>query len=1059
MRKGMKRELAVFLVFVMILSLIPANIVRGEEQEQFTSLKCSASDLADAEITYQITDELGIAGEVIAFDPTNADAGGAVWERNVDMGGTAVITVTPVGNRQITGVTVYEDEGMQNTAYDGKCTEQNGVFVYTFPVTQTLYVIHVEYGNDGGSEIPDEGDNNFLVNVDGITVFDSTITDNPDTEQDERICVPDTMSDSFAIYVDEEGRVVIDPVRGTGIRRDILDREDVSEEEKDALIKAHIHQLSSIETKGEGTVLVNTGLNYGEDGVDSHIEEIVPVSIAADDSGYSFCSTDGKGKFMVSGGGTFGSSLWLNGKIKSRGFSTGDIGRIYIGTKEQPIEGSVFEACLRNDNSIDDGSFVELVSGSYEIYTTGTAFENYGSVSARDEADIQINCKTAFEQVNHVSVQTGGGFNIASEGKTTISDGMLQARYYNEANEILTIPAEGRMQDYVNTQGIKSISDMERTEENGIPYIVDNCSDTKGRYLFKMKEDGTGIYFKSTTRTLYSLAYRMDAQDAQDDDLVKNGNFEISAGSGLMAEGLENRGEYWFEEGTEVYFTLVPDYGYRYEKGTFQFNGNNSEEVVKPLEKPGTYLFVMPSNPVHVSCNFISADNEVDVEGTEIISNVTMEIPRDNLNGIARFTVKDTDLDAEELSAVKEQLKDNYEVGATLDLGLNEVIDRVGHEDAWVTPREELSEPMSVSLQLDENASFFGYQQYEIIREHDGACDTLAAVYDETAHCVTFETDRYSHYTIAYKADSAKTYDINYVLGKGKNHADNPLQYTGTKIILKAPVRAGYTFGGWYGDASYKNPVSYIASDNVQTLLDASGKISIYAKWTANKYSIKFEGRYATSGSMTSVSGTYRDGAKLPENQFKRVGYYFTGWSDSDGNFYKNQADLSLFANSSTAKTVTLYTKWKLYNYKLNYVLNGGTNHVDNPATYTYKTDTITLRYPKKRGYTFAGWYTDAGFKHRVTQIKKGSVGSKKLYAKWTPTKYRITYVLNGGKNNKNNPSVYTVTTNSFTYRTPTRAGYIFQGWYTDKKCTKRTYQVKKGTIGNKTIYAKWKLK
>ena len=131
---------------------------------------------------------------------------------------------------------------------------------------------------------------------------------------------------------------------------------------------------------------------------------------------------------------------------------------------------------------------------------------------------------------------------------------------------------------------------------------------------------------------------------------------------------------------------------------------------------------------------------------------------------------------------------------------------------------------------------------------------------------------------------------------------------------------------------------------------------------------------------------------------------------------------------------------------------------MDNPSTYTYKTETITLRYPKKRGYTFGGWYTDQACKKKITQIKKGSVGSKKLYAKWTPTKYKLTYVLNGGTNNKKNPASYTVTTTSFSFKTPIRKGYTFQGWYTDASFKTRTYQVKKGTIGNKTLYAKWSL-
>lgn len=299
---------------------------------------------------------------------------------------------------------------------------------------------------------------------------------------------------------------------------------------------------------------------------------------------------------------------------------------------------------------------------------------------------------------------------------------------------------------------------------------------------------------------------------------------------------------------------------------------------------------------------------------------------------------------------------------------------------------------------------------------------------------------------------------IFYYLNGGTNDSSNPDELASEEITLKAASRSGYTFSGWYSDASFKNKVTAIANDNVDSILDADGHISLYAKWTANKYSLIFNGNYATSGTMSAVTGTYKEGAKIPANTFKRTGCYFYGWKGSDGNFYKNEADLAPLATSTTPKTITLTAYWKLYSYGITYNLNGGTNNVNNPATYTYNTETITLRYPKKRGYTFGGWYTDAGFKKRVTQIPKYSVGRKVFYAKWTPTKYKITYVLNGGTNNRYNPLTYTVTTNSFSFKTPTRKGYTFLGWYTDSTFKTRTYQVKKGSIGNKTVYAKWSL-
>ena len=142
--------------------------------------------------------------------------------------------------------------------------------------------------------------------------------------------------------------------------------------------------------------------------------------------------------------------------------------------------------------------------------------------------------------------------------------------------------------------------------------------------------------------------------------------------------------------------------------------------------------------------------------------------------------------------------------------------------------------------------------------------------------------------------------------------------------------------------------------------------------------------------------------------------------------------------------------------YTITYKLNGGTNNKNNPATYTAATSTITLKNPTKKGYTFVGWYSDSSFKTKVTQIEKGSTGNRTLYAKWTYTKYKITYNLNGGTNSKSNPATYTVATSAITLKNPTKKGYTFAGWYSDSSFKTKVTKIEKGSTGNRTLYAKW---
>lgn len=70
--------------------------------------------------------------------------------------------------------------------------------------------------------------------------------------------------------------------------------------------------------------------------------------------------------------------------------------------------------------------------------------------------------------------------------------------------------------------------------------------------------------------------------------------------------------------------------------------------------------------------------------------------------------------------------------------------------------------------------------------------------------------------------------------------------------------------------------------------------------------------------------------------------------------------------------------------YRIHYMLDGGTNDAANPSHYTAETDTIVLLAPTKEGYRFGGWYRDVDLmEERVTQIPKGSAGNLTLYAKW----------------------------------------------------------------------------
>lgn len=120
----------------------------------------------------------------------------------------------------------------------------------------------------------------------------------------------------------------------------------------------------------------------------------------------------------------------------------------------------------------------------------------------------------------------------------------------------------------------------------------------------------------------------------------------------------------------------------------------------------------------------------------------------------------------------------------------------------------------------------------------------------------------------------------------------------------------------------------------------------------------------------------------------------------------------------------------------------------------------------EKKGYTFAGWNTQPDGKGTfyeenayVKNLTKKADEVVTLYAQWKAAQYQITYNLNGGKNNKKNPKTYKITSKTIKLSNPSKKGYVFKGWYCDKKCTKKVTSIKKGSTGKITLYAKWKKK
>ena len=709
--KLIMRTIAILMSIVMIFGInIELGSMSRAEEPQYRFGVVDTSHGVAADIEYRFPDK---PVAPVTVDPAMADEGGCFWITKEE-----VFTIS-------VKVKLKEGHDLTNVKFNGVQQPPEAVasditsllgsgWATTIDTTESNQLILEFDGAGSGGPGPGPGPGSrepLSVSINGINVYDgNTLTEPADVNYDV------TMEEDHGETV-----LVISP------KHSKYEASNQREDDK-AISEYPIMEVGYIEATGSGTVLIKAGDNYEVPG--GHKELVVPVEVAVSSNGYSFKGTEGT-KFKVDNG-SFNSKLTLKGSVCATEFSMRDLKYLTVGSDAAPVN-LAFEAPL-SDGQRADNSSVEIegiVGGEYDIYAE-TAFKNINNIRALDEANIVVTLKgdtpKALENANNVFVQTGGSVEFKSNQAISTDDVSFQAGYYNEIGQILDLPSDGRMEDKVKYVGC----------------VVGDFSDKEGRYEYRVSEDKKNILLKSTTRALYSLGYRFGTGNG--DQSVINGDFKIEAGSGLKRAGITAGGEYWFEAGTEVKFTLLPNPGCKYKDGSFKFNGNGSADVVKPQSEPGVYIFTMPSNPIHVSCEFVEADNTADVKETKAVESATITVPASNIAGTLEMNIKDTELKDAQKEAF-EKLADGSTIETVLDINLNQKIDKIGTNESWEKPVTDLTKEGTVVLALDE--SLLGSSEYQVIREHNGKTEALETTFDEKTGTISFKTNGFSTYAIA----------------------------------------------------------------------------------------------------------------------------------------------------------------------------------------------------------------------------------------------------------------------------------------------------------------------
>lgn len=311
-----------------------------------------------------------------------------------------------------------------------------------------------------------------------------------------------------------------------------------------------------------------------------------------------------------------------------------------------------------------------------------------------------------------------------------------------------------------------------------------------------------------------------------------------------------------------------------------------------------------------------------------------------------------------------------------------------------------------------------------------------------------------------YAKWNATTYLVTYN-GNGNDKGTVPLTQEkthGIDLELAANSgdlqRTGYSFAGWNSEVDGSG-TDYAEGSTYTT--DVA--LTLYAKWTASKYSVTYDANGATDGTVPDVQSKIH-GINLVlainDNGLAKEGYSFSGWNTQADGFGIDHAPEDEY---DTDAALTLYAKWFAEEYTVVLDKQGGEGGSDS-ITVNYNSPMTFAVAPTKDGFFFEGYYDqiDGCIQYYSSTMESVKVWDKSensiLYARWIPG-YIVSFNSQGGSSVSsleglrpdsriNEPTA------------PTRSGYVFDGWFKESFCVTEWHFDSDSITSNTTLYAKW---
>ena len=190
-----------------------------------------------------------------------------------------------------------------------------------------------------------------------------------------------------------------------------------------------------------------------------------------------------------------------------------------------------------------------------------------------------------------------------------------------------------------------------------------------------------------------------------------------------------------------------------------------------------------------------------------------------------------------------------------------------------------------------------------------------------------------------------------------------------------APTKVGFTFVGWYEDSTFSKKFDFNTP--------ITDSMTLYAKWTENKYTLTFDAN-GGSGTMTpkaDLTGEYT----LPANEFTAPsGKQFKGWSlTTDG---------AIVTKVAMTENRTVYAIWEnipVVTYTVSFAANGGTGTMADVTGISGEYTLPANGFTAPAGKQFKAW--SVGGVEKAVGDKITVTANTTVNAVWEAIEYNVT--------------------------------------------------------------------